>query len=198
MTDPDTKALREALAKAQLKLPIRQYHDEACRGNGDFEDANGYLGHAEYDEDAALIVAAINALPALLDRSDELDHVKAERDEALCLAEGPSTLLDLARGAIERGFALAAAESALATALRERDEARREREVIRKSRMEEGEALRAQCVTALRERDEARRLLARYANETPLGHQPHMIVDKVAALFAALSPKETATSPKPE
>lgn len=41
----------------------------------------------------------------------ELAALKAERDEALCIAEGPSTLIDLARGSLERGFALHAAEA---------------------------------------------------------------------------------------
>lgn len=40
-------------------------------------------------------------------------ELERERDEALCLAEGPSTLLDIARGCNERGMQLAAAAAAL-------------------------------------------------------------------------------------
>jgi hypothetical protein len=49
----------------------------------------------------------------------EVSKLTRERDEALCLAEGPSTLLDLARGSVGRGFELHEAQATV-SALRDR------------------------------------------------------------------------------
>ena len=90
----DTKALRELLAKATpgpwRVNPVKGYtDDQIVTDHPDFQQsphgnyvgetglASGHKAH-RYMADSALIVAAINALPALLDRSDELDRVKAE------------------------------------------------------------------------------------------------------------------------
>lgn len=42
--------------------------------------------------------------------ADEIERLRRERDEALAVAEGPSTLRDLAAGFVERGFNEHAAE----------------------------------------------------------------------------------------
>lgn len=65
-------------------------------------------GEAEERAHNDLVALRIAALQADVARLTE------KRDEALALAEGPSTLLDLARGAVERGFQLNAAETRIA------------------------------------------------------------------------------------
>ena len=97
MTNPDTKALREALAKAtQGPLTLVPDPEDDCfalvfapshaalarfvvRMKDDTTDAPQT---AQKLATAKLYIAAINALPALCDRSEELDRVKAERDDA--------------------------------------------------------------------------------------------------------------------
>jgi len=73
---PDRARLRELLADA---TPTPWASDPAapCDFGGDLQGSEGewneFVGAASDDVDTALIVAAVNALPALLDRLDELE-----------------------------------------------------------------------------------------------------------------------------
>ena len=221
MTKPDTKTLRGMLAKAtQGPLTLVPDPEDDCfalvfapthaafarfvvRMEDDTTDAPQT---AQKLATAKLYIAAISALPALLDRSDELDRVKAERDEAL---KEHTDMMWQRRRADERAEA---AEPAIATAdaaiqnigmmLGSTDEwsdqanmigdvTRRVEELkagaeawkpMTRALEAENARLQAALSTAMRERDEARRAMQfKY-------YRPHALIgsDRCTAEYRAL------------
>lgn len=131
------------------------------------DDMMGAANH--WEAECARIEAALSTSEK---RAETLER---ERDEALMLAEGPSTLIDLARGAVERGFRIVALESELSTALvlvnnyqslmvtaeRERDEAK----AIIANLVAERTEMTTEFARTTDERDEARLSLAKVVEE---------------------------------
>jgi hypothetical protein len=77
MTAPDTRALRELLAKATPRPWASTENDFYISGDMDADNSSAIVAVELERPDAALIVAAVNALPSLL---DALGALRAERD----------------------------------------------------------------------------------------------------------------------
>lgn len=116
MTPDDLRNLRELRAKA-TPLPWR-VHRDSNRGIG--ADCTKYnIGGFEFDSDDDFAVAAVNALPALLDLVDSLTKERDEAGQAFGrMSRQEEYVVQLGRKA----------EAERDTALRERDEARAERD----------------------------------------------------------------------
>lgn len=164
MTTPDLPTLRRLLAEAG-PLPWAEDHGDIVY---DLDNQHGPSVVADdvMPDKAVLIVAAVNALPGLLDRIEKLERDVAKADAY----EGHL------RGMLDRSAAAPATQATLdrltaevETLTRERDEARSD------AQREAAEVVRAlDAVTeARRERDEARATIARDANY--IEHQRHLL-----------------------
>ena len=111
MSDIDRAELRRLLAEAHSKLPWRMGTGEGCDygtiyGAPYEREGGGYLltptvADPDYGEDAELILAAVNALPELL---DALEKAEGHRDSlAATLIEVQREKLALER-AIDEGW----------------------------------------------------------------------------------------------
>ena len=133
------------------------------------------------------VVRVYDKRVALLERllKDKLDCIAALEDELAKVTEEREAYRNQW---IERGKEIEAIEAENAELrVLESEAAARHRETLAELAKVDADrkTWKQQALKAEDERDAAVALLRRYRNETPLGHQPHMIAHEVDALLAA-------------